>query len=134
MKLVQATGEALGEIETRVIAINDHIHSIATAAKEQSTGLKEVNTTINQMDQVTQQNAAMVEETSAATHKLSAEADGLVNLIAHFRISNAAAAPLAVARREEHRPVASPARGVMKTVSRAFNGNAAVAAQNWEEF
>jgi methyl-accepting chemotaxis protein len=134
VKLVQATGEALGEIETRVIAINDHIHSIATAAKEQSTGLKEVNTAINQMDQVTQQNAAMVEETSAATHKLSAEADGLVNLIAHFRISNTAAAPLAVARREEHRPVASPARRVMKTVSRAFNGNAAVAAQNWEEF
>ncbi len=64
VKLVQATGEALGEIETRVIAINDHIHSIATAAKEQSTGLKEVNTAINQMDQVTQQNAAMVEETS----------------------------------------------------------------------
>ncbi|TCU38492.1 methyl-accepting chemotaxis protein [Rhizobium azibense] len=134
VKLVQATGEALGEIETRVIAINDHIHSIATAAKEQSTGLKEVNTAINQMDQVTQQNAAMVEETSAATHKLSAEADGLVNLIAHFRISNAAAVPLAVARSEEHRPVASPARRVMKTVSRAFNGNTAVAGQNWEEF
>ncbi|UWU14535.1 methyl-accepting chemotaxis protein [Rhizobium sullae] len=134
VKLVQATGEALGEIETRVIAINDHIHSIATAAKEQSTGLKEVNTAINQMDQVTQQNAAMVEETSAATHKLSAEADGLVNLIARFRISNAAAVPVAVARREEHRPVASPARRVMKTVSRAFNGNAAVAGQNWEEF
>ncbi|TCU18034.1 methyl-accepting chemotaxis protein [Rhizobium sullae] len=134
VKLVQATGEALGEIETRVIAINDHIHSIATAAKEQSTGLKEVNTAINQMDQVTQQNAAMVEETSAATHKLSAEADGLVNLIARFRISNAAAMPVAVARREEHRPVASPARRVMNTVSRAFNGNAAVAGQNWEEF
>ena len=34
VKLVQKTGEALGEIETRVLAINDHIHSIATAAGE----------------------------------------------------------------------------------------------------
>ena len=40
------------------------------------------------MDQVTQQNAAMVEETSAATHKLSAEADGLVHLIARFKLSD----------------------------------------------
>ena len=132
---MQATGEALGEIESRVITINDHIHSIATAAREQSTGLKEVNTAINQMDQVTQQNAAMVEETNAATHKLSAEADGLVHLVSRFRTSNTSgAAPVAIARREEHRPVASPARRAMSTVARAFNGNAAVAGQTWEEF
>ena len=135
VKLVQATGEALSQIERRVNAINDHIHSIATAAKEQSTGLKEVNTAVNQMDQVTQQNAAMVEETSAATHKLSGEADGLVRLISRFKVSNApAAASVAVARHQEHRPVASPARRAMGTVARAFNGNAAVAEQNWEEF
>ncbi|MGR9169791.1 methyl-accepting chemotaxis protein [Rhizobium sp. KDH_Rht_773_N] len=132
VKLVQATGEALAEIETRVIAINDHIHSIATAAKEQSTGLKEVNTAVNQMDQVTQQNAAMVEETSAATHKLSAEADGLVRLIARFKLSNEA--PVAVARQQHHQPVASPARRAIGRVARAFGGNAAVAEQSWEEF
>ncbi|MDR6664569.1 methyl-accepting chemotaxis protein [Rhizobium sp. 1399] len=132
VKLVQATGEALSEIETRVIAINDHIHSIATAAKEQSTGLKEVNTAVNQMDQVTQQNAAMVEETSAATHKLSAEADGLVRLISRFKVSNEAS--VAVARQQHHQPVASPARRAIGRVARAFSGNAAVAEQSWEEF
>ncbi|MFS2151575.1 methyl-accepting chemotaxis protein [Rhizobium sp. Rhizsp42] len=134
VKLVQETGEALSQIERRVNAINDHIHSIATAAKEQSTGLKEVNTAVNQMDQVTQQNAAMVEETSAATHKLSSEADSLVRLISRFKVSNAQhAAPVAVARYEEHRPVASPARRAIGSVARAFNGNAAVD-QSWEEF
>ncbi len=132
VKLVQATGEALSEIETRVIAINDHIHSIATAAKEQSTGLKEVNTAVNQMDQVTQQNAAMVEETSAATHKLSAEADGLVRLISRFKVSNDA--QVAVARQQHHQPVASPARRAVARVARAFGGNTAVAEQSWEEF
>jgi methyl-accepting chemotaxis protein len=135
VKLVQETGEALSQIESRVNAINDHIHSIATAAKEQATGLKEVNTAVNQMDQVTQQNAAMVEETSAATHKLSGEADSLVRLIARFRVSNNdRAAPVAVGRYEDHRPVASPARRAMGNVARAFNGNAAVASQSWEEF
>ncbi|RUM02757.1 methyl-accepting chemotaxis protein [Rhizobium chutanense] len=134
VKLVQATGEALAEIGTRVIAINDHIHSIATAATEQSTGLKEVNTAVNQMDQVTQQNAAMVEETSAATHRLSAEAGGLVSLIARFKLSDEAPAPVALVRNEPHRPVASPARRAIAKVTRAFGGNAAAAEQNWEEF
>ncbi|MGZ2383074.1 HAMP domain-containing protein [Rhizobium leguminosarum] len=134
VKLVQATGEALAEIGTRVIAINDHIHSIATAATEQSTGLKEVNTAVNQMDQVTQQNAAMVEETSAATHRLSAEAGGLVRLIARFKLSDDAPAPAALVRNEPHRPVASPARRAIAKVARAFGGNAAAAEQSWEEF
>ena len=134
VKLVQATGEALAEIGTRVIAINDHIHSIATAATEQSTGLKEVNTAVNQMDQVTQQNAAMVEETSAATHRLSAEAGGLVRLIARFKLSDDAPAAVALVRNEPQRPVASPARRAIAKVARAFGGNAAAAEQSWEEF
>ena len=136
VKLVQETGEALNEIESRVLKINDHIHSIATAAREQSTGLAEVNTAVNQMDQVTQQNAAMVEETSAATHKLSAEADGLMRLISRFRVDGAASAAPALARAETHRPVASPARRMVGRVARAFAGGsaAAVAQDQWEEF
>ena len=151
VKLVQKTGEALSEIESRVLKINDHIHSIATAAKEQSTGLQEVNTAINQMDQVTQQNAAMVEETSAATHKLSEEADGLAALVAHFRLADGArenAAPTpplhapapvrvqAAASSAPRKPVASPARQMQGSVARAFGGGAVAAAQDadWEEF
>ncbi|KAA0699356.1 methyl-accepting chemotaxis protein [Neorhizobium sp. P12A] len=136
VKLVQATGETLGEIETRVLAINDHIHSIATAAREQATGLQEVNTAVNQMDQVTQQNAAMVEETSAATHKLSGEADGLLRLISRFKVGNAAPAAPTLVRSQSHAAVGSPARRMVGKVARAFSGggNAAVAQQDWEEF
>ncbi len=140
VKLVQRTGEALSEIESRVLLINDHIHSIATAAKEQSTGLHEVNTAINQMDQVTQQNAAMVEETSAATHKLSSEADGLVALLAYFRTGEAErrrATPV-VARQGYQRPAESPARRMVNKVAQAFGGGRTAAAgaggESWEEF
>jgi methyl-accepting chemotaxis protein len=146
--LVQATGEALAEIETRVLAINDHIHSIATSAREQSTGLQEVNTAVNQMDQVTQQNAAMVEETSAATHKLSGEADGLLRLVSRFKIEERTRAPVLVRpetrraeshRPETHRPVQSPARRMINNVALAFSGSNAApakqaASQDWEEF
>jgi methyl-accepting chemotaxis protein len=136
VKYVQETGAALTDIEGRVVTINDRIHSIATAAREQATGLQEVSTAINQMDQVTQHNAAMVEETSAATHKLKGEADGLADLVARFRTGDALQR-IAVARTET-RPVESPARRMMGNVARAFGGGGAVSAaavqENWEEF
>ncbi|NKN35038.1 HAMP domain-containing protein [Agrobacterium sp. a22-2] len=140
VKLVQRTGEALGEIEVRVLKINDHIHSIATAAQEQATGLQEVNTAINQMDQVTQQNAAMVEETSAATHKLSSEAAGLASLVSYFRLSDRAPARSApvVAAPATHKPVTSHVRNMLGNVAKAFGGGktatAASGGGNWEEF
>ncbi len=87
VRLVQQTGEVLTEIGGRVNAINDDIQSIATATREQVTGLKEVGDAANQMDQVTQQNAAMVEQTSAAIHKLSADAQRLSGLVQRFRIA-----------------------------------------------
>lgn len=134
VKLVQATGVALGEIETRVLKINDHIHSIATAAREQSTGLGEVSSAVNQMDQVTQRNAAMVEEATAATHKLSAEADGLTGLIAYFKVDGEQVRVPSPAK-ETSRPVASPARRMMGTVARAFGGGSAAPARDeWQEF
>ncbi|MDE1995297.1 MAG: chemotaxis protein, partial [Rhizobiaceae bacterium] len=138
VKLVQATGEALAAIETRVLKINDHIHSIATAAREQATGLSEVNKAVNQMDEMTQRNAAMVEETSAATHRLSDEANGLVRLVARFKVGGSVAAAPVAARADTHVPVKSPARRMLGNVARAFGGSPSAAtagsAQNWEEF
>jgi methyl-accepting chemotaxis protein len=137
VRYVQATGSALSDIENRVVAINDRIHSIATAAREQATGLQEVSTAINQMDQVTQHNAAMVEETSAATHRLKGEADSLADLVARFRTGDAVQRPAPVT--SDTRPSPSPARRMMGTVSRAFGGgsapaSAAVVQDAWEEF
>ncbi|WP_083196998.1 methyl-accepting chemotaxis protein [Rhizobium sp. AC27/96] len=138
VKLVQDTGSALATIEARVLKINDHIHSIATAAREQATGLSEVNKAVNQMDEVTQRNAAMVEETSAATHRLAGEADGLVRLVSRFKVDVGTLSAPVPARAETHRPAASPARRMIDKVATAFGGSAArspaTTTQNWEEF
>ncbi|HWU62898.1 MAG TPA: methyl-accepting chemotaxis protein [Ensifer sp.] len=137
VKLVHKTGEALEKIERQVSEINAHIQSIATAAHEQSAGLAEVNTAVNQMDQVTQKNAAMVEETSAATHKLSQDAASLAQMIAWFRLaeSHGIVERASAARTQPiARPVASarsaaaPAPRPLK-VAGAGGGN-----QSWEEF
>ncbi|PDV87503.1 methyl-accepting chemotaxis protein [Rhizobium sp. H4] len=135
VKLVTATGEALGHIQDHVVKIDEHVRSIATAAREQSTGLSEVSTAVNQMDQVTQQNAAMVEESTAAANRLAEEAANLARLIARFKLDAAQMAPRAVT--PQSRPVASPARTLGQKLTGAFGGRAATAtaaAASWEEF
>jgi methyl-accepting chemotaxis protein len=88
--LVSRTGEALGRIVTQVVEINAVIGDIAASAQEQSTGLGQVNTAVNEMDQVTQKNAAMVEEMTAAAHRLAGESEELGQLVARYQIRGAA--------------------------------------------
>lgn len=84
--LVNDTGSGLKEIAQLVSAINEHMDAIATAAREQASGLSEINTSVNHMDQVTQQNAAMVEEMNAAGASLAEESGRLSELLSHFRM------------------------------------------------
>lgn len=87
VELVKATGDALNEISEHVSKINNTIGSIANASNEQLTAITEVNTAIGQMDQVTQQNAAMVEESTAVTHKLASDSRLLAEAVSEFQLS-----------------------------------------------
>jgi methyl-accepting chemotaxis protein len=89
VSLVDETGSALRGIVREVQEINSHVAAIVQAAREQSQGLQEVNVAVNQMDQGTQQNAAMVEEQTAASHRLAEEAAELHALLTQFRLENA---------------------------------------------
>ncbi|WFU12910.1 methyl-accepting chemotaxis protein (plasmid) [Rhizobium sp. CB3090] len=134
VKLVTATGEALGLIQEHVVKINEHVHSIATAAREQSSGLSEVSTAVHQMDQVTQQNAAMVEESTAATNRLAEEASNLARLIARFKLDDSR--PNIRMADRTNKPMSSPARALGQKLTSAFGARVATAAvsKEWEEF
>ncbi|KRB52581.1 globin-coupled sensor protein [Phenylobacterium sp. Root700] len=94
--LVGRTGEALQSIGGQVAEMNTLFGHVAASAQEQSVGLAQVNAAVNQMDQVTQQNAAMVEQSTAASHALAGEARRLGQAVARFRIEDPSRA---VARR-----------------------------------
>ncbi len=89
VSLVDETGSALRGIVKEVQEINSHVAAIVQAAREQSQGLQEVNVAVNQMDQGTQQNAAMVEEQTAASHRLAEEAHELHQLLTQFKLGEA---------------------------------------------
>ncbi|TPP10411.1 methyl-accepting chemotaxis protein [Rhizobium glycinendophyticum] len=135
--LVGTTGKALQEIVSQVIEVDVNVVAIVEGSREQSTGLKEINTAVNTIDQGTQQNAAMVEETTAASHSLAREAEELFRLLGQFNIGASGgqtrSAPALTAQRS--RPQASPARQMTAKVAHAFHGNAAVkSGGSWEEF
>ncbi len=84
--LVDRTGHSLERLLALVDQINQRVVAIAASAAEQATGLKEVNAAMNQMDQVTQQNAAMVEQSTAASHALAQESATLTTLVERFSL------------------------------------------------
>jgi methyl-accepting chemotaxis protein len=141
VKLVGETGEALQRIVDRVAEIDSLVTEIAASAQEQAVGLAQVNTAVNQMDQVTQQNAAMVEQSTAASHSLAQEAESLQTSVAQFRVGSSqqtsAPAPM---RRPSPAHAAKPANrmvAALKTIGRggaAMKPQAAVPEDGWEEF
>ncbi|WP_299867957.1 methyl-accepting chemotaxis protein [uncultured Roseobacter sp.] len=137
--LVDKTGSALASIVSSVSEISKRVSTIATSAREQSAGLNEINTAVNELDHVTQQNAAMFEETTAASHALTTEADALAAAVARFKLDFAKvekpAAPV-----KESAPSAEPAT---PRAAGATHGNAALKVETeedvdldsgWEEF
>jgi methyl-accepting chemotaxis protein len=85
VELVGQTGQTLESIVGRVNEISGLVSEIAASAQEQAASLAQVNAAVSQMDHATQQNAAMVEESTAASHGLQSEMSELVRLVGRFR-------------------------------------------------
>ncbi|MNT83656.1 methyl-accepting protein IV [compost metagenome] len=94
------------------------------------------------MDQVTQQNAAMVEESTAASHSLSQEADTLAASVARFRTGHASTSAPVTARKSAPapaqvrtpQPVAQTVAALRHTGGAARKPALAVVTDGWEEF
>ncbi len=122
VSLVGETGQALQSIIGKVADIDGIISAISASANEQAVGLAQVNIAVNQMDQVVQQNAAMVEQSTAASHALKVETTDLVRLVGRFKTSDSnggqKAGPQLVSSTSTPRP--SPARAVRARVAATF--------------
>ena len=137
VSLVGEAGQALRAIVVEVQEISDNVTAIVEASREQATGLGEINIAVNRIDQGTQQNAAMVEQTTAASHKLATEAASLNTMLGQFRLGRAGSQPSA----HQPRKPASGIRALGQRIAGAFRGGAAAAAiaaapveDGWEEF
>ncbi|ACI53189.1 methyl-accepting chemotaxis sensory transducer [Gluconacetobacter diazotrophicus PA1 5] len=84
--LVQQTGHYLAEFAVSTENIATRVGEISVSTQDQAQRLSEITASIGDMDQVTQQNAAMVEQTTAASHNLTAETRTLAQTLSRFKI------------------------------------------------
>ena len=135
VELVAETGRSLQRIVVQVGEIDGVVTEIAASAHEQASGLAEVNTAINQMDQVTQQNAAMVEQSTAASHSLAQETDALMQSTSRFQLGQSGNANAPTQRRAARPPASRPVKAtVIATRGGAAKRAQAAAPEGWEEF
>ncbi|MBN9984874.1 methyl-accepting chemotaxis protein [Rhizobium laguerreae] len=84
--LVEKAGVALTGIGAHVEAINGQINEIMSATREEANTLREINNAVAELDAMTQQNASMVEETTAAIHRLATEALEMDRQLGNFTL------------------------------------------------
>lgn len=83
---INQSGEELHGIVQAVKRVTDIIQEIASASREQNTGINQVSKAVAQLDGVTQHNAAQTEELSATAQHLAGNARDLEQLVALFQI------------------------------------------------
>ncbi|QLF71164.1 methyl-accepting chemotaxis protein [Peteryoungia desertarenae] len=88
VSLVEKAGAALNGIGAHVLAINSHISEIMESTREEAETLGHIHGSVGKLDTMTQQNAALVEETTAAIHKLAQEAAEMDQQLGQFTLDN----------------------------------------------
>lgn len=129
-ELVNASGKTLSEIVSAVEVVSVMMRDIASAAREQTSGIEQVNTAISQMDEMTQQNAALVEEATAAGQAMADQANNMNSVVDFFNFGQAMAA-------NANRPIRMDTRRTAAPVAKAKHTKTIrpVAAEDeWEDF
>jgi len=85
-RLVEQAGATMDEIVRSTANVSDVVRRIATATREQSTGIDAVSRTISQVKTVTEKNAGAVEEAAAAAERMANEARALGESVQVFKM------------------------------------------------
>nr|WP_275298151.1 methyl-accepting chemotaxis protein [Halomonas campisalis] len=90
---VRAAGESVQGLVNGVERVAGMLGEISVAAAEQSDGVGQVNQAVSELDRMTQQNALLVEQSRAAAHRLTEQAERLAQRVGGFVLREAAPAP-----------------------------------------
>jgi methyl-accepting chemotaxis protein len=85
-ELAEHAGVTMREIIESVQGVSSIMSEIASASREQSSGIAQVNVAVTQMDEVTQQNAALVEQAAAAAGSLQDQTVKMVQALTVFKL------------------------------------------------
>lgn len=89
--LIQKADTSFSAIVSSFDQVSHLTSDIASASREQSTGLKEINVSVSEMDKITQMNAGMVEKTLGAMQMMRDQALDLQEVLADLQFGDAEA-------------------------------------------
>jgi methyl-accepting chemotaxis protein len=99
VSVAEEAGTLLAELVPAIRKTADLVQEVAAASGEQSAGVAQINRAMGQVDQVTQRNAAQAEELASTAKGLSAQVEGLQDVMRFFQATGApraAPSPLVV--------------------------------------
>ncbi len=87
-ELVNRSGETLQGLVASVRHVTQFVSDIATASREQSTGVEQVTAAVTQMDRVTCSNSAEATKLTSTAQSLASQAEQLQEMVACFRLTD----------------------------------------------
>jgi len=96
-KLVTDSGASLREIGSAVQRVAAMMGEVATAAREQTSGIQQIHGAVSQIDSVVQDNSTRTRDLSASAEAMASDAARLLELVSRFRLS-AVSRPRSAAR------------------------------------
>jgi methyl-accepting chemotaxis protein len=88
LKMTEESNTLLKSIVPDIQETSRLVEEIASASKEQESGVNQVNVALQQLSMVTQQNASSSEEMAGSSEELSAQAADLERITQFFKIDN----------------------------------------------
>lgn len=98
VRLVEATGGALGEIVTASNDAAAAVAEISRAAQEQTTGVDELAAAVDSLEDLTRANVELSERGAGTARGLTGHVDGLNDAVSVFRLDESGDAPKVAAR------------------------------------
>ena len=81
-------GKLIAEVVPNIVKTSDMVQEIASASREQKTGMKQLRTAANQQEQVTQLVSANSEELASAAEEMASQSQSLVELVGAFKVKD----------------------------------------------
>ncbi len=87
VKVAERSGQLLAELVPAIRKTADLVQEVASASREQSTGVAQINKAMGQVDQVTQRNASAAEELASTAEEMASQAESLQQLMGFFQVN-----------------------------------------------
>jgi methyl-accepting chemotaxis protein len=137
VQMVSQTQASLLRIVQKASDLSGMIGGIAQGTARQADDIAQVNTVIADLDAATQQNAALVEESTAASHSLANESERLEQVVGRFTLGEGQALRPDKAFIAPVTPFPMARRAAPASMSNSV-GNTALASvpsdEDWSEF